>query len=805
VRGTEVSDGAALRREVELLSRQVELAEEFLRELQDALAEERSAAAAARAEAARMAEAAARAHVEAEALARRLEEIESSTSFRAARRAASLAARTAPPKSLRRVALHSLGVGRSGSAPTGGDGAGPTVTAGPRGRPTEASAASAGAPQPPPPARPEPSGSTALARLESASSPRLSILVPAHGHWNATERCLESLAENPARVPSEVVLVDDASLDETPTRARAVDGLVVVRTPHQLGFVRACNLGLTQVRGELVLLLNNDTFVLPGALDALVERMDADPGIGAVGGKLVSPEVRLLEAGGIVFRDGSADNFGRGLDPSDPRVSFPRDVDYCSAAALLVRRHLLEQVGGFDERYTPAYYEDTDLCFAIRSLGARVVFEPRAVVVHEEGRSNGVDPERGVKRYQVHNQALFVEKWGAVLTEQPPRDPLALRRASRRRRRGRVLVVDHRVPEDDRDSGSLRMHWILLLLSSLGFTVSFVAANGQRTQPYAARLEERGIEVVAGLGELLELVRSLGPELEVVMLSRQPVVTQFLPLLREIAPGAAVIYDTVDLHWRRDEGRAALAGGGGATLAGEVRQRLDVAVAASVEACVAVSEAEAAVLRAMPGVKRVHVVGNVHPLAVSVPGFAERKGLLFVGSFEHPPNLDGLRWFVAEVLPLIRRERPDVTLTVVGNGAGSEVWALAGEGVDVVGWVPEISEQLGRARVMVVPVRFGAGVKGKVTQSLAHGLPVVTTSVGAEGVGSGGAADGLLVADDAESFTARALSLYDDLDLWTRLSSAARHSAAASTAPEAVRARLEELLVALGCEQGARL
>lgn len=798
-----MSEGAALRREIELLTRQLELAESFLRELQDALAEERSAAVAAQAEAAQAQTAVEQVRAEADELARRLDGIEASLSFRAAQRAAGLAARTAPPQSLRRAALRSLGARGLVRPPAGEDAGRRAATSAPR-----ACRGELPLPHGPtglaPPVRPAPPGKVEPVQLGRASDPRLSILVPAHGHWEVTERCLRSLATNPAHLPSEVVLVDDASLDETPTRARAIDGLIVVRTPHQLGFVRACNLGLTRVRGELVLLLNNDTFVLPGALDALVERMDADCGIGAVGGKLVSPEVRLLEAGGIVFRDGFTDNFGRGSDPSDPRVSFPRDVDYCSAAALLVRRELLDQLGGLDERYTPAYYEDTDLCFALRSLGARVVFEPRAVVVHEEGRSNGVDPDEGVKRYQVHNRALFVEKWAAALAEQPPRDPLVQRRASRRRRRGRILVVDHRVPEDDRDSGSLRMHWILVLLSSLGFTVSFVAANGQRTQPYAARLEERGVEVVAGLGELLELVRSLGAELEVVVLSRQPVATQFLPLVRELAPGAAVVYDTVDLHWRRDQGQAALPGGDGAVRAGEVRQRLDLAVAASVEACLAVSEAEAAMLRAMPGVKEVHVLGNIHPLPSSVPGFAARSGLLFVGSFEHAPNLDGLSWFVADILPLIRRQRPDVTLTVVGNGAGADVWALGGDGVDVVGWVPEISEQLGRARVMVAPLRFGAGVKGKVTQSLAHGLPVVTTSVGAEGVGNG-AADGLLVADDAASFAARVLSLYDDPDQWTRLSSAARQSAGTTTAPEAMRGRLEELLVALGCSRSARL
>jgi GT2 family glycosyltransferase len=141
---------------------------------------------------------------------------------------------------------------------------------------------------------------------------------------------------------------------------------------------------------------------------------------GAVGGKLLYPDGILQEAGGIIFSDASGHNFGR-YDPqaNAPLYNYLREVDYCSGALLATPRPLFKQLGGFDTRYSPAYYEDTDYCFNLWQNGYRVYYQPESVIIHFEGVSSGTDVTLGVKRYQMVNQTKFVEKWGAVLASQP--------------------------------------------------------------------------------------------------------------------------------------------------------------------------------------------------------------------------------------------------------------------------------------------------------------------------------------------------------------------------------------------------
>ncbi|MCW2665407.1 MAG: glycosyl transferase family 2, partial [Frankiales bacterium] len=310
-------------------------------------------------------------------------------------------------------------------------------------------------------------------RLLTSDEPVVSILNPVHGKWDYTARCLAALALDLPEVAYEVIVVDDESPDDTVERLRAVAGVRTVVLEENVGFVKACNAGIRAARGRYVLLLNNDTEPEPGWLDALVGTAEQDPLVGVVGAKLVYGDGRLQEAGGIIWSDGDGWNYGRLGDPDDPAYGFVREVDYCSGAALLVRTSLLEALGGgLDERYAPAYYEDTDLCFAARERGYKVVYQPASVVVHHEGISHGTDVGgTGIKRYQAINREKFLDRWAGALADQHPHDAALVRLARSRGRRGRVLVIDHHVPTYDRDSGSVRMWALLRLLRAEGYDV----------------------------------------------------------------------------------------------------------------------------------------------------------------------------------------------------------------------------------------------------------------------------------------------------------------------------------------------
>ena len=254
-----------------------------------------------------------------------------------------------------------------------------------------------------------------------------SVVIPTYDGWKQLGLCLAALEETlPDPFVGEVIVVDDGSRAETRALLRDWEGsgsrlnLKVIGNSENCGFTESCNRGAGAATGDIIVFLNDDTLPQDGWLSALLRTFRDHPEAGAVGGKLLFPDGTLQEAGDVVFRDGSAANFGRGdYLADDPLYSYVREVDYCSAALLATPRKLFDEVGGFDEQYSPAYYEDTDYCFAVRACGRTVLYQPESIVVHTEGATSGTDLSSGVKKYQVVNHAKFARKWERELQEQP--------------------------------------------------------------------------------------------------------------------------------------------------------------------------------------------------------------------------------------------------------------------------------------------------------------------------------------------------------------------------------------------------
>jgi GT2 family glycosyltransferase/SAM-dependent methyltransferase/glycosyltransferase involved in cell wall biosynthesis len=633
--------------------------------------------------------------------------------------------------------------------------------------------------------------------MPTSTAPEVSIVIPVHNNWDLTAACLRSVAADRCAVAFEVVVVDDASTDDTPALLPQVAGVTAIRLDENVGFIGAVNAGVQAVSSQLVVLLNNDTIVGQGWLDALVDTAELEDDVGIVGAKLVYPDGRLQEAGGIIWRDGTGWNYGRGDDPDDPAFNFVRDVDYCSGACLLVRKEILDATGGLDTRYAPAYYEDTDLAFAARKLGYRVVYQPASTVCHVEGASNGTDESAGIKRYQEVNRTVFAAKWQAELSTRPENQPALVRIASRRAPNGRVLVVDDRVPMPNQDSGSRRMSELLMLLRDLGLAVTFVPDDTDGRGEYSARLRRAGIEVLSGPLDVRKLLRELAPGLDVALLSRPVAASHWQRNVAELCPTTKIIYDTVDLHFLREARRAEIEGNPAVVRAAARYYNLELSLATNADAVLVVSEEERDVLlREQPGLQ-VYVVPNVHRAEPAGRPFERRQGVLFVGSFPHPPNRDAARWLVNEIMPLVHRTDPDIPVYIVGSHPTDEIRALASDSVQVLGWVPDLRDLYDRARLSVAPLRYGAGVKGKAGESLAYGLPVVTTRLGAEGMGLEHEQD-VLVADSAEAFAAEIVRAYRDAGLWTRLAANGRSTIARASSPATVQALLVGILSDIG-------
>ncbi len=626
---------------------------------------------------------------------------------------------------------------------------------------------------------------------DRGQTPRISIVIPVFNGLELTLECLDSLHRHRSRWPYEVLIVDDGSSDLTPRCLSALPGARYLRSDQNRGFVATCNHGAQHARGEFLVFLNNDTVVRDGWLDSLYETFLQWPDAGLVGSKLVLPTGRLQECGSLLYRDGSAANYGRDGDPDDPRYCFVRATDYVSGAAIMIRRDLFFRLGAFDERYAPAYYEDTDLAMRVREAGWQVLVNPHAVVLHREGGTAGTDLTVGIKRYQTINQAKFFERWHDALESYPERDAIP----QLRRHGPRILVIDWTIPRPDRDSGSVRMVAILRILREAGFQITFAARDLSFDSHYAPQLERMGIEVLRRdyVGAVRQYLEQWGGCFAYVVISRRDTAKLHLEVVRELCPGATLIFDTVDLHFVRETRERALQSDGGLDDVAERSRKEELAMVRQADVTVVVSAEERALLHAAAPGRKVTVVSNIHePQPTSRP-FQDRTGILFIGYFLHKPNVDGVLWFVREVMPLLAADDgEDFTLHVVGSDPPKEVRALAADRVQIHGFVADVIPLFDACRLSIAPLRYGAGVKGKIGQSLALGVPCVMTSIAAEGMGIVDGASGL-IADTPAELARKVRQLYGDAQLWETLRRGGIDLIESSLSIETARRELRDL------------
>jgi glycosyltransferase involved in cell wall biosynthesis len=476
----------------------------------------------------------------------------------------------------------------------------------------------------------------------------------------------------------------------------------------------------------------------------------------------------LQEAGGIIFSDASGWNYGKGATLNLSEFNYPRKVDYCSGAALMIRSELWWKIGGFDERFAPAYYEDTDACFALHDLGFEVWYEPASIVVHFEGISHGKEITSGLKVHQVENKEKFYRKWSRALASHYLPDSNIVELAARIKYKKRILMIDHQVPTPDQDSGSLRIFEVMRTLLEMDFHITFLPENGLRRVGYSDRLVSLGVELITDFKHFEEVLEKRDHFYDYVWVSRPGPAKFFYEKVESKLSHIPIIYDSVDLHFQRIRRQFATGDTKVTYTDSLVTELEELDLISKSNLALVVSETESMLLSERVSLP-IKIVSNVHRYHQSTTSLHNRSDLLFIGGFSHKPNEDGIAWFIGEIFPTVLSKLPHVRLKIIGSNTPSWLTNLMHPNIDVLGWVEKVEPFYASARASVAPLRYGAGVKGKVGESLSLATPMVLTSIAAEGMSLKNG-ENALIEDEPWGFAGAIIELMSNDSLWQELS-----------------------------------
>ncbi len=599
--------------------------------------------------------------------------------------------------------------------------------------------------------------------LKNEKGKNVDIIIPSFGKFEMTLNCLLSIYRDllinrdffKDKYSIKIIVAEDQSQDnkgiEEMRKLSNLDFFYFLENEYNLGFLENCNNAVKFSRdNSFLVFLNNDIEVLPGWLLSLLETYNLEENIGLVGSKLIYPDNKLQEAGGIIWQKGNGWNFGRMSDPDLPDFLFSRNVDYISGASIMIQKELFLKLKLFDNLYKPAYYEDTDLAMKVRENNLKVVFQPQSQVIHLEGQSCGTDLKEGIKSYQVKNKEKFYQKWSNSLQNHyPDASSQNLWNAINRNPKGSILIIEDLLLDPDGDAGSLYMMNICLAFRSLGYSISYIPTdNYYFMTDKSCNMGARGIEVISyprikSINDLKDfkgnvpLIYERNFDLAIVA---RPSNLGAIDKLKSLYPNIKIIYYTHDLHYMRlkrtsinepDEFKK-----NNLLNQSNEYELKEKEIFKKSDLVLHVSEEEEATAQLLTKHKSLVLPPVGQQIITTNEQYLNRFQLLFLGNFNHTPNIDGIIWFVDKILPIILKKNKNIYLNIAGGNCDKikKLIDFSNQNINLIGYVDDLSDLYNKVGIGIAPLKEGAGVKGKVLSYLSAGLPVVATYFGGQGI-----------------------------------------------------------------------
>ncbi|HNS17399.1 MAG TPA: glycosyltransferase [Bacteroidales bacterium] len=507
-------------------------------------------------------------------------------------------------------------------------------------------------------------------------------------------------------------------------------------------------------------LLDGDSVLQPETVQTCLTTLGRDKKTGMVVPRVLVDQYTLESAGAILWNDGVYTRYGQGGDPGAPEFNYLKEVDSSDHFAVVDRELLLEWIQDAPLPFSAWPFSVHDLAMKSRASEKKVVYQPLARLLLGDQQQN----TSGIQASE-----LFCNRWKTQLekhhlTEGPENVFIARERGQDRQY---LLMIDYNVPMYDVSAGSRTMQCYIQLFTEKGYLIKFVSDYFYPPARLVSPMEQQGTEVLHGAfyeANLRQWLSDNGKNFSVIFLSRPVIADKYLGWVKEFTTGK-IIYYGHDLHYLRAFRRYELERGKGQLKEAERFRAMEKKLFESCDVIYYPSQSEIDILRS-----EFHITRPVRAIVPYIydafpqrqADWSKKKGILFLGGFHHPPNVDAVNWFLNDIWPEVAAQLPGIQFYIAGSDPPEAILERQSETIRVVGLVSdeELEILYETCRLVVAPLRYGAGLKGKIVEAMYYGMPVVTTTIGAEGLD--GARSILQVADEAEAFARKIIGLYEN-------------------------------------------
>lgn len=605
--------------------------------------------------------------------------------------------------------------------------------------------------------------------------PVISIIIPAHNKFKYLYNCLKSVLLNTGNVHYEVIIADHGSNKFKDKLKETVSGVTIISVEKGMRVTKIYNTLAKSAKGKYLVFLNSSTQVQLNWLYPLVRCIETRIDAGIVGSKLIYSDGKLMEAGGIVWKNANLFEYGKGKNPDFPDYNYVREVDYVSSIVMLISKNLWNEIGGFDEKYFLEDFSDADLAFEVRKRGKTVLYQPDSVAIFFESISGRKCIGDEMKKCYKDNIKSFREKWNQELLEnQYTEKKEVLAACERKQNKKTVVFVSEHIPTFDKDAGSRTIDFYIQEFIKRGYIVKFIPNSFTREEPYTYRLEQMGVEVLCGKyykKMVLNWIYSNHKNIDFAFLNYPYASSKYIDAFKSLS--IPVIYYGVDLHYLRMQRESILLG----------NQNMKEAKLFYDKEAYLIKNSDSVYY---PSLVEIEIVKkefhrkDVKQLMINIYDTdyirntykpENREGIMFIGSYKHAPNVDAVTWFSYHIFPKIY-DKLEIIFYIAGADMNPDVHNIDMAGINKIGELAdaELQEMYNKIKMIVVPLRYGAGIKGKVIEAMYHGVPIVTTPIGMEGIPNENEA--VRIENDENRFADAVIELYQSDEKLKKMSAA---------------------------------